>query len=355
MIGGGRWLYLTGGTTANPRIVEYDRERWAASIAAKLRLFELYAVGPSSRVAVAFPFAPWAIGSIFAEAAFLAEATVLPLGLSALEDPFSSVLSEFRPTHLCGSGAVLARLGRKQSDRLNHRVDTLFVAGEKLTTDTRNELISQWDAQVVDIYGMAEFDMVAAQVPGLKDLALIPHLQYWIATEQEELLPLATGCEGELWIAELEAGPRHATGDLVRVKSKADHWRNGLPSYAIEIIGRIDGAVSFADGSMLAPVHLQATMNRFPSISALQAVVRRRVAGDELELRYVSAAGGAEMIDHNALCKALLDAAIDVQDSLRHGVITKFHARAVAADALSRTARGKIPAILLEPEECGHV
>ena len=99
---------------------------------------------------------------------------------------------------------------------------------------------------------------------------------------------------------------------------------------------------------MLAPVHIEDVIRRFPGVGAVQAVIRRRTAGDELELLFVLEAEDDVPERPDELCQALLAAASDVQDSVRHGVIAALGATRVAPEALFRTRRGKTPLIWLE-------
>lgn len=342
---GGEILYLTGGTTATPRIVRYSRERWKRSVGAKRRLLERWNVTASSRVAVCHPMAPWAIGHVFSEAALEAGGTVLPLGLTAQLPAFSKILREFEPTHICASAANLIGWANALGET-PLGVKILFVAGEKLTIRLRTDAERAWSARVVDIYGMAEFDMVAAELPGANGLSLVAHLTARLRVgESGDMVELAPGRSGELCLREADEDPWFRSGDAVSVVDYGDFWNLGTPVPAISFLTRLDGAICFSDGAMLSPIHMSHLAEAFPSLQQLQAVVCRRIGGDVVELRGVRATDDERDVTSEMLVTKLLELAVDLADSYKYGCVAAISCKFVNQRDLIRTDRGKIPLV----------
>lgn len=347
----GQIVYVTGGTTATPKKIAYDWKRFDRSVRWKHKLFEVYGVDQASRVAVCHPFSPWAIGNIFVEGALRCGASVLPLGLNAQNEPFRSMLDDFMPTHVCAAARNLVSWRGLDVDQARPGA-VAFVAGEKLQEGDRRSVAKRWGGPVVDVYGLAEFDMVGAELPGVAGLSLVPEFTYGIRqSDAAAVQSLAPGIQGELMISET-VGDWFATGDNVRVSGRAVSWPCCSNSWQVEFLERIDGAVTFSDGSMLCDAHIQRVLAYSTDLTHLQAVVVRTGPKDRIELLCVlrsDADTTTAVLDR--IRDRLLETAVDVRDSLSFGVIESVAAVQVTEAQMVRTARGKIPSVIVKGDQ----
>ena len=347
----GRIEYLTGGTTSTPRRISYDWARWNRSVHVKSRLFREYGLDAGARIAVCHPFAPWAMGSVFAEGALSVGATVLPLGLEVHKEAFYKVLLGFEPTHLCGAPRSLMRLAQGLSKSQEARaalakVEIAFVAGEKLTGYRRTSLGKVLECSIVDVYGMAEFDMVAAQLPGSANLCLVPDFEFAIRLFPDGgLRPLECGLTGELAVSHSNDGPWHQTSDKVEVINRVQGWTGQRPTWEIRFIERLDGSATFACGAMIASAQVSSVIASLPELEFMQVLVTHDFDGDEVEILCVSKAGADSRLPERAM-QELLRVALDMSDSHSHGLIRNIRSRIATDGELFTTPRGKTPYIV---------
>ena len=253
---GAALISLTGGTTAAPRMVHYDVQRWRRSVSIKCEIFRAHGVGPGSRVVVCHPSDPWAIGGVHRDAALACGASVLPLGLNAGSSGLQRLLVEFRPTVLCGTASLLSRWKSELDARqlifplASRRV--VFHAGEPLRDEDRRRCAAAWRATVVNVYGLAEFDAVASETPDGQQLALAPAFDFGIRIGQDVRVA-ALGQSGELFVRERAAAASWvSTRDRVHISGTIPHTSRLWPgSLAITLLGRLDGAVPLPDGSVI--------------------------------------------------------------------------------------------------------
>jgi phenylacetate-coenzyme A ligase PaaK-like adenylate-forming protein len=350
MLAPGFIRYVTGGTTRSPRIIQYSNKRWQRSIAIKARLLASHGVGPGSRVAVCHPFAPWAIGQVFTEASFGCGADVFPLGLEPSRKPFQDLLYEFNPTHICGSARNLVRWANdlkqrgKSFDRTTAR--TAFIAGEPVSAEIREACATDWNAAVVNIYGLAEFDMIGAEIPGTTGFELVSEYEYCLYHNiDDRFSALQVDALGELSVRERGDISWHKTGDIVRVvRATATPLTDQV--WSVEILRRVSDGLFFADGSLLTVEHLDAVLSMCPFVKQLQIQVRRQnTAGDSISVLFVPVDGATG--DLTSLVRSsFLECNIDVADSFYRGVILEIEARPTDEASLHVTPRGKMPSIV---------
>ncbi|MDO6967112.1 AMP-binding protein [Rhizobium alvei] len=343
-------FYLSGGTTSRPKIIEYNALRWKQSTAVKARLMRAWGVDHSARVAVCHPFSPWAMGQVFVEGALHCGAKVLPLGLEANQRPIFEYLKQFDPTHFCATASNLARWGRAFEPFAGSRGPksrVVLTGGEKLTPAKRAAVEQLWDIQAVDIYGMAEFDMIASELPERTGLWLVPEYNYFIRAAEGVTEGICDQAEGELCLC-VPGGGVHATGDLVRVLSsglvKEYDWHE---SFAIEVLGRINETASTSDGAMITSAHVVAIIEEIPELEAIQILIDHRVDGDEISI-ITELKSGLRMQPEirQRLMSVFTDCNIDISDSIRHGIVAAVAVHSVLERPFITTRRGKTPRVL---------
>jgi phenylacetate-coenzyme A ligase PaaK-like adenylate-forming protein len=343
--------YFTGGTVSSPKQISYNAQRWQRSIAIKQRLLSAYGVNEEARVVVCYPFAPWAIGPIFAEAALHCGASVLPIGNHCNQPDLLKTILAFNPTHLCSTARNLIYL-EQNVRKMNLSTQplgpvTAFVAGEALKPRVREKAATLWRANIVNVYGMAEFDMVASEFPDAKGhLALVPEFDYAVRTEEGIQLPLSAGLEGELLIRETVAAPWYPTGDCIRVVD-LDHspWGSQKLSARIEVLHRLNETVSLADGTKIIGEQIDRMLLDHPDLEHIQVAVNKTDSGESIQV-YCVPKSETRRPEPRQIRLSLLNANVDLTDSARSGFVSSINVRFVREDQLRRSTRGKIPRLL---------
>lgn len=344
----GKLTFITGGTSRAARSIEYDFARWQRSVRCKAAIFSAYAVGPSSRVAVCHPFAPWAIGQVHVEGALACGASVFPFGLSIDSSEIQDLLVRVAPTHLCGGARNLLRLAsalRERAVSLALPSDgALFVAGEILTQGVREQCASEWQAPVVNVYGVAEFDALGSELPGVKGICLLDEFEFAVYADDDPV-ELTEGQVGALAVRGIGDALWHCSGDIVevlRTGQMAQRFR-----HSIAIVGRADLVVNFADGSAISEVQVQQMLTHLPELAALQIQVFSPDERGEVVRVVCVPKGPVASIDFERVRDLVQNLNVDVADSFRAGVIRDCMVDVYPTErALVETARGKRPLLV---------
>lgn len=346
---------LTGGTTAAPRQVVYDAAHWARSVKIKTEMLRAHGVGPGSRVAVCHPFDPWSIGAVHRDAALACGATVLPLGLSASTQSMQRQLMDFDPTIVCGTASLLIRWweeARLAGVEPIGAPEIVFHAGEPLRDADREACARLLGARIVNVYGLAQFDAIACELPGCEGLVLAPDYEYRICRDGCMNLP-AAGVVGELALRSRSGGAWHHTGDQVRVtgmvSSHAPQWQ-GSPSIAH--LGRLDHVVSLPDGSVLSGAQVLAAEAALADAGVVKLQVQIwRPPARQAEVRIMASVRDGSSLSPERIRARLLEAACDLADAETHGAV-RVVAELAPESRFLRTARGKLPAVIAVDEPC---
>jgi len=348
MVSRGMLTFITGGTSRAARLVEYDDARWARSVRCKSAILAAHGVGVGSRVAVCHPFAPWAIGQVHVDGALACGADVFPFGLNVSNQEVQDLLFDVRPTHLCGGARNLLRLA---ADMQRHQrlpalppEGALFVAGEALSLATRLQCEEVWNVPVVNVYGMAEFDALGAELPGRHGLWLLDEFEFAVCVGDEQLEP-AAGLIGTLAVRGRGDVVWHQSGDIVEVLP-ATNPPDGF-SCAVAIVGRHDLVVNFADGSAISEVQVQQLLQKVPELAALQVQVFSPDDQGEIVRVVCVPRSPVNTFDHARIRNLMENINVDVADSFRAGIIRDFMIDVYPTErALIETARGKRPLLL---------
>ncbi len=277
-------------------------------------------------------------------------ARVLPLGLSVLQEGIQAILVNESPTHICGSARTLLRVAREIREKLfldprSLGIQKLFVAGERLSESIRLLLHQEWGGEVVNVYGMAEFDTIASEFPGLKGLVLMPEFEYMVQDEAGLSQKLSPGVNGELLVRENCSMDWHATNDYVEViDSLAIDLYDWTPVQSIKVKGRSDLSVVLSDGSVLGAIHIEQLLDVIPGLSQLQVQVVREESNEILRIVYRNS-DVIHPVSEAHILNTLKAVNVDLADSLEKGVV-----KDVIFDSAEYswivTARGKLPLVV---------
>ncbi len=340
--------FLTGGTTRQARLVPCDADRWRRVVAIKAKLLQAHGVGRQHRVAVCHPFSPWSIGQVHVEGALSCGSDVYPFGLNAHSPEILRMLAAAAPSHVCGGARYLIRLGKLAKELgLSLHLPSggkAFVAGEPLERAVREECEALWQAPVVDVYGMAEFDSIGVELGSAGRIALVDDFEYALDEGNGHETAPSAGRSGELWIRHPGETAWHATGDRVSVAGPC-----GVDGFSVEVglEGRLDHAINFSDGSAISESQVEQVARQFsPELRAFQVQVFRPPGGDIIRAVCVPR-GKSLVVDFAAIRDRVINANVDIADSFDKGVIRDCIVDVYPSEnVLVQTARGKRPLLV---------
>lgn len=342
----GKISYFSGGTSGSYKMVTYTNQKWKQSIKITCEILKAYGVCRSSRVLILQPFSPWAIGQVFTEAALMCNANAYPIGLYANEFVFQKFISEIRPTHICGSIRNLIRW-KKSIDKTYDLIITeniyAFVAGEKFTPKERKECSTLWNCKVIDIYGMAEFDTIAAESLDNNCLVLNPYFDYAIKIKNN-VYSLEKNKIGELLIKDRFSKKWYHTGDIAKVEKI--NYRNAIwrTSSAISIVKRVSESTTLSDGTEINLAIITLLKKRVESIEQIQILVKATKNGEKVTILYMQ---NSIMKNVNKEIRLAFKENIDIMDAIKHKIITKLEVKELLCiDDFKQTKRNKIPSII---------
>jgi acyl-coenzyme A synthetase/AMP-(fatty) acid ligase len=341
----GRLTFITGGTSRTARLIEYNDARWQRSVRCKAAIFRSNGIDTSSRVAVCHPFAPWSIGQVHVEGALACGASVFPFGLSVNTPEIQDFLMAVQPSHLCGGARNLIRIAqalRKRSSAPSLPAGgALLVAGEMLTQVVRDQCEDEWQARVVNVYGMAEFDALGAELPGFNGVCLLDEFEFSLNVD-DRFIELAEGAVGTLAVRGKGDTEWHNSGDIVEVLQSGP--LKGAFCHSIVIVGRADVIVNFADGSAISEIQVLDMLSKLPELRALQIQVFTPDERGEV-IRVICVPNGpVTSFDFERVRDLVRNLNVDVADSFKAGVIRDCVIDIYPTErALVETARGKRP------------
>ncbi len=343
----GNLLYLTGGTRGSSRFVSYDQRRWDRSVEITRDILRFYGVREGTRMVIAQPFAPWAIGEIFSRASFASGASVYSFGLYLEEPAFRALVDEVNPDFICATASNLIRW--KLTDSWKSMQSTsCFVAGEPLDRSNHDKCSKLWNGSVINIYGLSEFDTIGVQLGSqFSSLSLVPHFEYALIDSHRKTHELSIDMEGELCIREFRDSQWFETGDYVRViESKVQYLDTDLQTHAIEFIRRCDEGIILPDGTIVNASNLMTLQQRYPSINRLQ--LRKKHSQNKVQLSLDLVSDSALEISIEELKQTLFNSNLELLDCFHHGIIDYFDVQFVNESSLFRTPRGKYPLFVNE-------
>lgn len=339
-------IYLTGGTTAGPRQVQYDRRRWRRSVAIKAEMMRAHGVGPNSRIAVCHPFDPWSIGGIHRDAALACGAHVLPLGLSAGTPAMLSVLAGFGPDFICGTSSLVALW--LQDVAMPRGPITLLHAGEPLRPDDREACERRLGRPIVNIYGLAELDAVGCELESGSGFLLTPDFTYRLIDRDGVPVSLDQGASGALQVRESRCADWVSTNDHVVVLGFAPPQSRLWPGAAtVAHVHRLDHAVDLPDGSAISAAQVRAAEGALAGdgVAALQVQVSRP-SGRRAEVALVAVRRDGHEPRAELVRSRMLAVACDLADAEASGAVSII-VRVTDGEKVLRTQRGKFSSVVL--------
>lgn len=326
------------------------------SIEVTRQILIAHGVGPGARVAVCFPFDPWAIGGVFRDAALACGASVLPLGLTAGEPSLWPMLLAFAPQVFCGSASLLIHWhnqmgGARESNSGTQKI--IFHAGEPLRTGVRRACAEAWGAKVVNVYGMAEFDSVGSEGTSGPGLILSPHLRYALSEAGcGGLSPLEEGSVGELLISIDGRTDWYHTRDLINVVGRSGLNEALWPeSWRVEHLSRTDNALKLPDGSLVSAEQVEEVARTFVGVEYVQLHLLPGTASCAARLIFKVAVCSGSATPHSfEVEEALLKNCLELADSVKHRAVS-IEVSFVDASTLSRTRRGKVRVFVEQEKE----
>ena len=327
--------------------MEYSKGRYSESVEVTRQILLAHGIRPGMRVIVCYPFDPWAIGGIFRDAALACGTQVLPLGLNVGESSLASMILDFNPQVLCGSAGLLVQwhgqLGiSRELSRATARI--VFHAGEPIRSSVRETCANLWNARIVNVYGMAEFDSIGSESTAESGLTLSPHLKYALRVPLcEAPQRLVENAEGELLIKKEGARQWHRTRDIVRVLDKSPKSDLLWPGcWRIRHISRTDDSLKLPDGSLISAEQVVSAVHACSGVEHVQLQLVHDSRGGATELRIMASVSDKAVAPTPAEFKRIvLSKCLELADAVKYRAVV-IKVSFVSSSKLVRTRRGKV-------------
>lgn len=332
--------FLSGGTVQRSKHIPYTLLDYHNSIQATVSALKMSNVVKGLRICLMHPFAPWAIGIIFMEALIRLGCYVIPLGFGMDPQRCSKEILDFKPEVVIGPASLLFKIIKKA--KYFNYCRAVINAGEPYDLFVRQQF-EELGLETFDIYGMAEFDTIAAECCKHKMHLLEDYFFFECLTKNELNKPLA----GELIITPLRREAfsifRYRTYDFVEVDfSPCLCGRIGPTLRKIERVQSL-----YIDGVSITTFDLeQAIESTGLQIKEYQLCAIKGLNGQvEIRLDFVS----DEIIENELLQKlyyALEHINLDWEDLIRCQSCYISSPQQVNSLANRKTRRGKLSKIV---------
>lgn len=225
-------------------------------------------------------------------------ATVIPAGVGNAELQLK-LMRDLNVTGYLGTPSwLMALLQAAERAGINVREELglhkVLVSAEPLPPSLRQALVDGYGLKVTNAYGTAELGLLAYDKEGRMEMRLLDSVIIEVA-DPDTGRPVAPGNVGEVVVTTFnETYPliRLGTGDLAMYLDPApgqSHQRDR----SIILMGRTGDAVKVR-GLFVHPNQVTHALTRFPTVAAVQAVVRRPEHRDEFGLRLALADPAAD-------------------------------------------------------------
>ncbi|MEN9727262.1 MAG: hypothetical protein RL434_1628 [Pseudomonadota bacterium] len=278
---GGAHPYNTGGSSGEPLIFYYGRERQAADAAARLRARQWWGVAPGEKELYLWG-APTELSRLDRVKRWrdsLVNHRILnAFAMSAPRmDAYLEAMERWAPRSIYGYASSLALLAaharaRGQRPRLP-RLKVVCTTGEPLYPHQRELIASVFGVPVANEYGCRDGGLIAHEAPGGQMLMVSEFNLVEVLDPAGNAVP--PGTPGELVLTGLcsAAQPfiRYRTGDIVTLSAETALHGRGLPVIA-EIAGRSTDYVVRADGTIMHALALIYVLRAIPGVSAFKCI-----------------------------------------------------------------------------------
>jgi phenylacetate-coenzyme A ligase PaaK-like adenylate-forming protein len=219
----------------------------------------------------------------------------------------------------------------------------IFTAGELLIESIRLSLSQLWGAEVLDVYGSAEHDMVAGEFAHRKGFLLAPAYEYNVVSADNQILSPSPSMTGSLAIRRRGQVDWSFTPDRICVLEKAtevDSWTRSLP---FKLLGRVDLTASTPDGAVLTEGHVAEIARRIGA-SAIQVLVDQLNDRTRMTFCCVFQANGLDVALETLEDEVKILSA-DLGDSIKFGCL-QLSIKNVKIEQLELTVCGKLKSIV---------
>jgi len=290
---GGAFHYTTGGSSGEPLIFYFGRNRQASDAAGRMRARRWWGVEPGEREAYLWG-APVELNKTD-RIKTLRDRLVNQLVLNAFAmspermDDYLGALQAWQPKCLYGYASSVALLAahaeaRQRALRLP-QLRVVCVTGEPLYPHQRELIARVFGAPVANEFGSRDIGFTAHEAPGGQMLLMSE--SHIIEVLDEAGQQVAPGEAGEAVITGLtsEAQPfiRYRTGDVLRLSSEPAVGGQGLHVIA-DVTGRQTDFVVAADGRVMHALAVIYVLRAVPGIAQFKCVQH---ALDRMEVQIV--------------------------------------------------------------------
>lgn len=286
-------IFKTSGSTGNPATILYDKQNIdVASAVAAFRTFarkQDFDAFMKNEKKTAGVFANYgfylACGmSRYLQLKMPRKKNKITIDVNEKEQEIIRRLNEFKPAMLSGYPSNLAVLA--DYDELKIKPNVVITGGELLTDEIRNKLINKFDCYVQTHYSCTEAGEIACECEE-------KHLHInedWVIVEpvDKNNNPVPYGrLSDKVLITNLsnyiQPFIRYELTDRVILHN--EKCKCGKNTRWLEIEGRTDDILEFANGIFIAPMSFYKILQEVKEIKRFQLVQK---AGDKLELRIVA-------------------------------------------------------------------
>jgi phenylacetate-CoA ligase len=292
--------YTTGGSSGEPLIFYFGRERQASDAAGRMRARRWWGVQPGEREAYLWG-APVELNKTD-RIKTLRDRLVNQLVLNAFAmspermDDYLDALHAWQPKCLYGYASSVALLAahaeaRQRTLRLP-QLRVVCTTGEPLYPHQRELIARVFGAPVANEFGSRDIGFTAHEAPGGQMLLMSE--SHIIEVLDEAGQPVAPGEAGEAVITGLASAAqpfiRYRTGDVLRLSSEPAAGGQGLHVIA-EVTGRQTDFVVAADGRVMHALAVIYVLRAAPGIAQFKCIQH---ALDRMEVQIVPAANWNE-------------------------------------------------------------
>lgn len=301
---GGVFPYTTGGSSGEPLIFYFGRERQASDAAGRMRARRWWGVQPGEREAYLWG-APVELNKTD-RIKTLRDRLVNQLVLNAFAmspermDAYLDALQAWQPKCLYGYASSVALLAAHAEARQRTlRLPALRVVcttGEPLYPHQRDLIARVFGVLVANEFGSRDIGFTAHEAPGGQMLLMSE--SHLVEVLDEAGQPVAPGETGEAVISgltsEAQAFIRYRTGDMLRLSSEPAAGGQGLHVIA-EVTGRQTDFVVAADGRVMHALAVIYVLRAVPGIAQFKCIQH---ALDRMEVQIVPDANWSEAARH---------------------------------------------------------
>jgi phenylacetate-CoA ligase len=325
---GGVFPYTTGGSSGEPLMFYFGRQRQASDAAGRMRARRWWGVAPGEREAYLWG-APVELNKTD-RIKTLRDRLVNQLVLNAFAmsfermDDYLDALQAWQPKCLYGyasSVALLAAHAEALQRKLNlPKLRVVCTTGEPLYPHQRELIARVFGAPVANEFGSRDIGFTAHEAPGGQMLLMSE--SHIVEVLNEAGQPVEPGEAGEAIVTGLTSAAqpfiRYRTGDVLRLAQDTAVGGQGLHVIA-EVSGRQTDFVVAADGRVMHALAVIYVLRAVPGIAQFKCVQH---ALDHMEVQIVPDTNWSEAARHvvEAGLRARLGEALRVEIRLLHEI-----------------------------------